>query len=77
MGTLDKLRAEEVEVGRLWLDLLFRIDEAAAKHVENPESVSVEKFRELQRHAHETGRRRVDLQTSIAVLERHQRCCCV
>jgi hypothetical protein len=76
MGRLDDLKAEEVQVGRLWLDLLFRIDEAASMRAEDPESGALENFRALQQRALEAGRRRVTLQTRIAELERHQRCCC-
>ena len=75
MGTLDDLKAEEVQVGRLWLDLLFRIDEAASMRAEDPESGALENFRALQQRALEAGRRRVTLQTRIAELERHHRCC--
>ena len=74
MGTLDKLKAEEAEVGRLWLDLLFRIDEAASMRAEDPESGALENFRALQNRALEAGRRCVELQTRIAEMERHQRC---
>ena len=76
MGTLDDLKAEEVQVGRLWLDLLFRIDEAASMRAEDPENGALQNFRALQQRALEAGRRRVKLQTRIAELERHLRCNC-
>jgi hypothetical protein len=76
MGTLDDLKAEEKEVSRLWLDLLFRIDEAASMRAEDPESGAFQNFRALQQRALEAGRRRVRLQTRIAELERPLRCRC-
>lgn len=77
MGTLDDLKAEEAEVARQWIDLLFRIDEAASMRAEDPESGALDNFRALQQRALDAGRRRVTLQTRIAELERHQSCCCV
>jgi hypothetical protein len=55
MRTLDDLKGEERQVGRLWLDLLFRIDEAASMRAEDPESGALESFRALQQLGLEAG----------------------
>ena len=73
MATLDELKAEEAVVGRLWLDLLFRVDEAASMRTDDPESGGFENFRGLQQRALEAGRRRVELQIRISEIERLQR----
>jgi hypothetical protein len=67
MGILDELKAEEVQVGRLWLDLLFRIDEAASMRAEDPESGALDNFRALQQRAFEAGRRRVVIERKLGV----------
>lgn len=73
MASLQELKDEEERVAREWLDLLFLVDEMASMRADHPDSGGFENFRELQQRAHEAGRRRVELQTRIAMLDRQQR----
>lgn len=71
-GSLRQLKAEEAEAARQWLDLLHAIDEMASMRANEPNCGGLQNFRAMQQLAHETGRRRVALQTRIATLERAQ-----